>query len=201
MRNTFVNRFGFTLIELLVVVLIIGILAAVALPQYKKAVIKARRAKAVSMARSLQTSFEAFRLAQGRYPKPGQEFLDLIDFPGRTCTSSCNVYNNCACRVGDLVMEYVTFTGGGIILGILYGPGTELNISNVTPNVGAALIANGPAGGMTDGDLSLHVRCLARSTDDFSKKICDSLPKEKPLNTGGYAYQYIGSARPYLTYY
>ena len=85
------NNQAFTLIELLVVVLIIGILAAVALPQYQKAVIKSRYATLKDLTHSIANAQEMYYLANGKYATDFEE-LSIGMPPGKLDTSTANQY-------------------------------------------------------------------------------------------------------------
>jgi len=76
------SKKAFTLIELLVVVLIIGILSAVALPQYNRAVDRSRITPYIGLAQEIIKAEKIYFMANGRYTPR----LDLLDMD---VTKSC----------------------------------------------------------------------------------------------------------------
>ena len=112
---------GFTLIELLVVVLIIGILAAVALPQYQTAVTKTRYATLKNMTESITQAEELYYMENGSYTV---DFRDLDIEPsgctlttdghacdyewGRCLVEKGSSYFGVSCVNNDINMAYAT---------------------------------------------------------------------------------------------
>jgi len=76
---------AFTLIELLIVVLIIGILAAVAVPQYQKAVVKSWMVPAKSLLNNFSSVWKLYYLTNGTYPT---RLAQLENIPGTRVTTS-----------------------------------------------------------------------------------------------------------------
>lgn len=134
---------GFTLIELLVVVLIIGILAAVAVPQYQRAVEKARATKMIAAARALHTAQQVYIAANGT---PAKRLSDLdIDFKGPRLTqfssiSSCGGGAHPKAQSDDAVVDMGEFEVG---IGGPYGT-PSLSVAYVKGKCHAVIFATLP---------------------------------------------------------
>ena len=86
---------GFTLIELLITVLIIAVLAAIALPQYQKAVVRSRSAQIKQLLRVVADAERAYYMEHGKYAANFNELdIDIALTPVKTGigkqTGACN---------------------------------------------------------------------------------------------------------------
>lgn len=70
MLNKLRSKKGFTLIELLIVVAIIGILAAIAIPQFSSYRVKSYNTAAASDLKNVKTALEAYYADNQAYPVP-----------------------------------------------------------------------------------------------------------------------------------
>ena len=131
---------GFTLIELLVVVLIIGILSAVALPQYTKAVEKSRATEAVTLLGNLLTAEQIYKMGNGSFTTD----LTLLDLQlpgvGTTTTASTTTKNFRLTVSTPTAGTLLAVAQRGTVSGSTFTPSTS---TDTQYTINASIDANG----------------------------------------------------------
>jgi len=87
------NRKGFTLIEILIVVIILGILAAIVIPQFTNASKEAKQSSLVTMVQSLRSQIALFKLQHNDY-LPGTTPLNGATFDGAAFWNQMTLFSD-----------------------------------------------------------------------------------------------------------
>jgi prepilin-type N-terminal cleavage/methylation domain-containing protein len=113
---------GFTLIELLVVVLIIGILSAIALPQYQKTVEKTKAVQAWALLKYVADAQQSYYLANGNYARTFDELGAELPLTGNTKCRTDDMTDTRSNEEWSLQIHYAAPDYIDIMIGRLTGP-------------------------------------------------------------------------------